>query len=272
MKGENDETIANGLFLKAGRNLLLFQEIEHLLKDLVSMGAISLPEGSERENAMMNQSLGMVVKAFAGRHLEGSKIPQPGPEADEVSVRTGFVIQGEAADELSQRLSRAVSDRNNLAHHLLTSFDLQAEEGRQAAMVWLEESFAEHNSLLTDVLQYHETVRRGFEEIFSYLRTHEGHRELFLPEIRSTTLVQNLSAAALVLADSDGWTPLAEAVSELPRTEIQATLSALRLRSLTDLITSSKLFELRADQTPSGGTRMMYRLQPLDPPVQSGLV
>lgn len=253
----------------AGRNLLLFQRIELALKELVSLGSIILSSKTGKSsNPFENLSLGLVAAAFIQRHLPEvpPEIPEIAQEPDEIILQSSYHISGEAAADLAERIRKAVPDRNRLAHRLLLDFDLATDTGRNAALQWLEESHSEHSKLLDVLLNHHRMLRESLLAMISFMQTEEGKSALFLPDIQGTAIIQRMLGAAKSLESPEGWLPVAEAAKGESRSDVRRTLERFGEKSLTDLMISSKLFEIRPEVSMGGGTRMLYRLSPLAGP------
>jgi hypothetical protein len=257
------------LLQKIGRNLILFQKIEHVLKGLVALGAFNASSSGTVKPAdpVLKQSLGLVAAAFIQRHLV-DWMAEPEVNEDDVVIHTSFRIDGPTASELSAMLLKAIPDRNCLAHHLVVDFDVYDGEGRSAAVAWLDKSFHDHSPLLATLVDHHQSFRLAFRQILSFLQSKEGINELFLPDIQEAPVVQELVRAAAKPSSADGWTYLVEAARSISGTEVRQTLGRFGMKSLTELLAASRLFELRAEETPSGGTRMMIRSSAGEHPLQ----
>lgn len=250
----NDEFL-----LKVGRNLILFQKIEHVLKELVALGAISISNGKVgAPDPVLKQSLGLVASAFIQRHL-GDSTSEPALKDNEVTVHTSFRIEGQVAAELTQMLLRAIPDRNRLAHRVIAEFDVSCNRGRRAAICWLDRSFSDHSPLLAALTNHQRTIRDGFREIVSFLQSKEGASAFFRLQVQGDRVVQQVVEAVAPAAGSNGWTLLADAARSLSRAEVRHTLRCFGMKSLTELLAASRLFELRAEESPSGRTRMLIR-------------
>lgn len=252
-----------GALEKIGRNLILFQHIEHALKGLITLGSISYSSTSGlRPSSYQSQSLGLVAVAFVQRHLSSGppSVAQADPANDEVLFQSSFHIEGTAAVDLADIIKRAVPDRNRLAHLLITDFDLSVESGLEDACQWLDTSHAENSRLLEMLRDHHRSVREAFHTIASFLQSDEGKAELFLPDYQNCSVIQLMLGTAKSSEGEGGWMSIAEGVNEMPRSTVQETLERLGKKSLTELMVASRLFEIRAEESGTGGTRMFYRL------------
>jgi hypothetical protein len=265
MQSSDVTTTKDDLWRATGRNLILFQRIESALKELVALGSITVSSKTgKRGNPFENQSLGLVAAAFIQRHLPEVPLASPeiAQEPDEIILQSSYHISGEAAADLAERIRKAVTNRNRLAHRLLIDFDLATDSGRNAALLWLEESHSEQSKLLEVLLDHHRMLRESLQTIISFMQSEEGESALFLPDIQGTDIIQRMLRAAKSQESSDGWLPVAEAAKGESRSEVTQTLERFGKKSLTDLMISSKLFEIRPEESMGGGTRMFYRLPP----------
>jgi hypothetical protein len=258
------DTKLKGALEKIGRNLILFQHIEHALKGLITLGSISYSStNGQRPFPHQCQSLGLVAVAFVQRHLSTTSplFPETDSADDEAIIQSSFQIEGAAAEDLANRIKRSVPDRNRLAHLLITDFDLSDAAGVKAAAAWLDETFAEHTQLLEILKHHHCSVREGFQIIASFLSSEQGLAEIRLPHIQGTPIIQRMLLAAEAPGNAGSWIPISDAAKGESRVEVHQTLARFRLKSLSELMLASSLFELKAEESASGGTRMIYRLR-----------
>ncbi len=151
---------------KVGRNLMLYQQIEHMLKFLVEnakLSGSSIDEFSNyretRKHSVKTKSMGLVVDPFLETMFPSSEGASSSVE-DEKSHVFEFSFSIEESDTLNKNskrldLSGIISDRNDLVHHF------------------------------TQIFKSPDTVE-GWLEIDSYL---ESKRDKLMPEYK---LLQNL--------------------------------------------------------------------------------
>ena len=131
------ETTLNEVLRKIGRNVILFQELEHLLKYLVADGPISgyiseLEQKMERRKSSTNtQTMGQLI----GQYFENSS-----PENQEILEDPKYFKEerfiwfkygsGDPSfhDKKKKTLAKLVADRNELIHHLLPQLDTNSIE------------------------------------------------------------------------------------------------------------------------------------------------
>lgn len=96
----------------------------------------------------------------------------------------------------------------------------------------------------------------------AFLQSHEGQRELMVPDIEQSGVVSGLIEVGSELEDSEGWIPLGAAlklVLSRKGVEVSDELERFEMKSPTELLAASRLFEIRAETAGIGGTRVFYR-------------
>lgn len=248
---------------KMGRNLLLFQRIEFVLKAIVELGqtTVSSEESgitAAPSSSFAKQSLGLLKAWFAEKHC-GEKVNTGDPkhEDDEAIVALGFNLGNNG---LPDRLSEAVSERNHFVHHFLTDYRLASEEGRAKALADLDHMHERWAPLLKELVQLHERLREGFLAMFDFLRSPEGFNELRRPRVHETDLVKGLVRLGTEIADREGWTSLGAAIRHAKLQVRKEDLDDLKLKSATELVAASGLFDIKVESAIEGRGRVFYRL------------
>ncbi|MCL1076922.1 hypothetical protein D5R81_02125 [Parashewanella spongiae] len=117
---------------KIGRNMLLFQQLEGLLKYIIANGQFSgysseLKRIIEKRTSTVNkQTMGQLV----GQYIEQTTSQTSNEQSDEEELKEAhfafnFHIETDEAyaAERKESLAKLVSERNELIHHFLPKFD-----------------------------------------------------------------------------------------------------------------------------------------------------
>lgn len=278
------ETAYNEALKKIGRNLLLFQQAELLIKRLCFIGSHSArageaSEGIETQTSISQKmTLGQVVNLFVDHHCAGkTSAPEVLPMAipDVESQFHGFGIHFTFGgtdgypEARRQALTRMVTERNELVHQLLPKIDRSSLESCLQMSVYLDE---QRQAILPEIQQLQKnlkTVTAQLDFMLSYLKCPQGVEQLFLPEIQQSQLVTNLAAIAAEHPDPKAWTPLGVATKRLqdfPREKIDSLVKQFGLKSLTEFLTASERFDLQVEQLKGGSHRVLYRVKSVTPP------
>lgn len=260
------------LFRKIGRNLLLFQQAELLIKRLVALDTLSFHNGEpcdsfeQCRSTYQNMTMGQIATLFLDR-LCGNN-PPASPPAD--SGHSGFSFRfsirlgdGMQLEERRESFAALIEQRNEFVHHLFPKF---ASAGPGSLKPLAEQLDAQCNQIRAEVTRLKqdlESVRSSFAAIMAFVASPEGSAEVFGHEIRNSPLIRNLAEIASQSDDPEGWIPLREAIKKLkdfPEKKIGDHCAQFGQKSLSALLTASGLFETRqVGSTPTCHGRTFFR-------------
>ncbi len=137
---------------KCGRNMLLFQQAEHLLKYLVSIGEISgyvtevngkLQKQKEKTSV---KTLGQLVGKFTENTFSEHEEKASPEVLKEVFISTSFKIKSDVAfyEARRQALASMVVDRNDLNHHLLPRIQFNSIDSCRETILYLDKQREKH--------------------------------------------------------------------------------------------------------------------------------
>ena len=260
---------------KFGRNLLLLQQYERLMKAFVADQqylegpAEKLKQIKEdRINAVSKKSLGQVVGDLTGNCIRPA-LPEEVDDrdesiladADQAWFRISFQMEMQQSDfeRTQQKLADLVKLRNDLVHHFLDSHDIWTKAGCQDATAYLDECFREverhYNELrrwATHAMETRETMAAfvkspQFSEWFVHGVFPDGGGVNWL----SCTIVNLLRDAEEIFA-RNGWTLLQNAIAYIRKTEPEHVPSRYGCSSWRQVLHESAQFDIRREQSASG--------------------
>jgi hypothetical protein len=261
---------------KIGRNLLLFQQAETLIKRLVALDSLSLHSGEtiksfeERASFYNKMTMGQVTKIFLDRICTSLAPPEPeSPAANachdgisvSVRIRIGIGLDPEAR---RNSFAKLIEQRNDLVHHQLQRLHPESLENYLRIA---EELDTQRRETLPEILRLQQDLantRSSLSALSEFLMSPAGTDELLMPELQQSSLIRNLAAIAGQSTDPEGWTSLGDAAKQLedfPAEKIREHCSQFGQKSLTSLLLASKLFDTQqteATDCPHG--RTFYRL------------
>lgn len=250
-----------------GRNLLLFQRLEHLLKLVLPRATVSVSPDTDVQSRkdqgypeVETCTLGALVKRFIDEVCDPNE-PPPTDDSDGLRARATFRLRfetSEGREALIKRLKALVEGRNRLVHHLLSEVDVNSPASWRSIHDQLE---AQHQKVLTEI----ETLRHLVDTmaISGALVAHPEIRpELVCGPIREH-LIEKLRVAAEKSAGPDGWTSVSAAIqSDRPISSdaIKELLRHFDVRNLSAFLEAVGGFEIRHDKDQKGGPRAFYRV------------
>ncbi len=182
--------IKNEVMRKIGRNVLLYQQVEHILKYLVSNGRISgdvstiKSRHETRKKSVAKKTMGTVAGDFFAEifgedsALEGH--PE-NPSGAHLSISFRIETEEKHFELRKEAIASIIADRNELIHHLLPKLTTESVES------WLETDQyldVQREKILPE-LRYLQSVATNFSEIRKdlgeYLLSEEGQRHFLGP-------------------------------------------------------------------------------------------
>lgn len=269
------EDLRNEVLKKVGRNVVLFQEFEVMLKFLVTYGKISgyacdLEEIKEKHKTkVMKTTLGQVAGQFIENAVgEYQKVDEDLPELKEkvAYVSFSFRIQSDEKFYLKtkENIANIIQQRNDLIHHLSLNFDLNTIESLKEAEKYLDEQreaiLPEHDR----VKQYLKVLDECRKELVKYINSGELMRKWKLDDLRHEYVVKLLGRVIELAKRDDGWTLVAHAGRLLQQNapdQLKEVKKKYKCKTLKDLILKTEIFDLEDEPTPNGGRRAVYRIK-----------
>jgi len=211
------EKLKNEVHRKVGRNIILFQKIELILKVLLARGQISGYASElntvleQRVTTIGKQTMGQVVKCLFENIISNPEESTNKPEElKEPWVSFDFRIQGDGIfyEEQKNVLALVVAERNELVHHLLPKWDFNSVEGGRATEQYLDQ---QHEKILPKFEYLKAQVNalvRSMKDCGDFLASDECEKQLELLWLRQSRLVMLLCDIAMQMARSDGWVAL----------------------------------------------------------------
>jgi hypothetical protein len=263
--------IRDEVLRKIGRNVILFQELEHILKFLASAQHPSTPMSkametrAERTDSIRVQSLGQIAgqvveELFAAPDDEASaptEITEPW-----LSFSFRIAIDESSSEDTRKTLKALIDERNQLVHHLLSRWNLRDAEGCGALSHELDQQRLRIVRETDRFRAYANTISQMANELQAFIDSDDGRRQFDLMFLQSSRLAMLLAEIATTQVREDGWTLLSVAGSQLSSLVPEQFEKLKREHgegSLRKLVAAIGLFDLQFEPTPNGGMRALYR-------------
>lgn len=262
---ESDEVLR-----RIGRNVVIFQQVEHLLKLLNAHSDVIGPASQLAERielrvaAVQTNTMG----DLAGKLVSGVLRPQAERSApdqiDEPWFGFRFTVGSDAefVDRHDREMQALVSARNDLIHHFLPRWQSAANGDADSALIYLDAQRADAVRMLERLQGWAKALKAGRQQLADYWESPEGHRQMELAFLQGSRLVALLGEIAVRAARPDGWTLLSTA-GQLIKREVPSELDDMRARfgcqNLKGVLLASELFDVHEEPT-TAGTRTVYRI------------
>jgi len=272
------------LLRRVGRNLVIFQQVEHALKILTTHARFRAPASKFAERfgkhaeSIRKQSMGTLAGQLTEAILLQDDSDATSREIDEAWFGFGFRIEtdAESVARHEAELEELVDRRNELVHHFLPRWQAAVDGDTEAALDWLDAQREAAVGMLDRLQGWARTLETARKEHAAFLASDEGQRQMELLFLRSSNLAIMLGQAAMATPRPDGWTLLASAGHLIKRAALEE-LEKLGERfghaTLKAMLLATELFDVAEEPTPGGGSRTIYRINERwrleNPPVDS---
>ncbi|MFJ4288742.1 hypothetical protein ACIP1U_02975 [Cupriavidus sp. NPDC089707] len=268
------QALKDEVLRKVGRNLLLNQQIEHLLKSILGIARIegTLADAGSRLEARQEElrttSMGGLLKRFRDEVLTSPsevRDEQNSPNTTHPWVSTRFQIEiaPENRAPLEADLALLARERNDLAHHFLPHWQPESFERMTETSVRLDEQLERIKAMHDRLKSILDTTREAGLSFATFLGSTEGRAAFELMWLQGSRLIDLLLEIAATPRRADGWTDLSYAAA-IARGKEPDALADRKTRygeeSLKALVIKSQLFELAEEAVP-GGVRTLIRVR-----------
>ena len=266
-----NQSTCDEVLRKVGRNVLLFQQIEALLKFLVANhrrdGNTSNFEErlQQRTEKTHKQMMGKLVEQFTDGILSDAGEPTVEPEdLTEMWMSFTFTTSGDREFYEVQRadMKRMVDERNELIHHFLPRWQPDSPERMAEAANYLDEQRARVMPMFEHLRSVSKALIDVGQSMAAFMASEEGQRHFELILLQHSRLDAVLSDVAAQRRRAEGWTYLADAgriawlqepdaVTHMKDRHGHATLKKLAI--------ASNLFDVFDEPLLDVGYRTLYR-------------
>ena len=258
---------------KIGRNVILYQEMELMLKHILSAYSISGYAGEiesntkNRREQVRRKTFGFLTENYLVNTNKEYKTPIVNLSEDKkfyFDLNLNIECDPAYFARKRQSLKTIVKDRNKLVHELLMDFDLNSVEGCFKTETFLDAQYdkliPEHNQLK----RFIQRAEEGLKNLSEYVKSEQFKEDWKLSALRQNVVVVLLAEIAEQNSRPDGWTLLNiadEIVGKEAEKEMIAIKKKYHVQKLKELILATKIFDIYEESTEKGGKRMLYRLK-----------
>lgn len=255
---------------KIGRNIILFQQFEGLLKHVLTFreidGHISeLQDIIEFKKASISkQTMGQLVGQFTENKNQNESIRSAD---DHVEPHISFKFWIDNEDfylNKKESLSKLIQERNKLVHHLLLELDLKSIDSCERISKRLDIQCEHIRSEINATQSFIKALADGKKTMSEFISSGVYKQELIIQVLRLNSLVLMLTKIAQETARKDGWTLLHSASYLLKKyepEEWELLRKSTEYKSLKSLMLKTELFEFSEEKTSKGGIRVLYKLK-----------
>jgi hypothetical protein len=257
---------------RVGRNLVIFQQAESLLKFLLcnhnAAGTLeNFADKHQKRVAKINRTtLGKLVDTYKNEVMQdaGEDTEDEPANGEEALLRFRFSvgIESEHIEQMRAELQAMTDERNELVHHFLPRWQPENDEAMQATLTYLDEQRQRIIPILDHLKATTEAVEQSHEAMRLFAQSGEFARTYKLFWLQGTPLVAFMRDVSSQISRKDGWTYLAWA-GKLAFEKIPEELKNLEIhyghKTLKKILVASELFDVFDEPLPNGNFRTLYR-------------
>ncbi|WP_029047021.1 hypothetical protein [Cupriavidus sp. amp6] len=259
---------------KVGRNLLLNQEIEYLLKSILGIARIegSIADAATRLEArqqnLSTSSMGMLLKRVREEFLTSPEEMRDDEYSVETSlprVKTTVQIELSPADRasLEAELAALAKERNELAHHFLPHLKTESVERMAETVARLDQQKDRVVAMSNRLKSMRDTAHQACQAYAAFLQSTEFQEAFELVWLQGSRMIELLLETVAKPRRADGWTDLSYAQS-MARAKEPDAFADRKIRygeqSLKALVMKSQLFDVAEEVLPKG-QRTLIRIR-----------
>ncbi|MUK62731.1 hypothetical protein GNP81_16305 [Aliivibrio fischeri] len=262
--------LINEVQRQVGRNIILFQQLEGLLKHILTFqeidGHISeLQDIIEFKRASLSkQTMGQLVGQFTENNNQNESIRSDNDHKEPHISFKFWVDNEEFYLNKNKSLSKLVQERNKLVHHLLLELDLKSIDSCEHISKGLDIQCEHIRSEINATQSFIKALADCKKTMSEFISSDVYKQELIIQVLQLNSLVLMLAKIAKEATRKDGWTLLHSASYLLKKhepEEWESLRKSTEFKSLKSLMLKTELFEFSEEKTSKGGIRVLYKLK-----------
>ena len=260
----NLESIHNEIYQKIGKNIMLFQKLEMILKHINLFKGFKAPsckiieEKEKLKDSIQKKSMGILINEFLYKS-EGTL-----KEDEENSKETFFFFDVDLSpyfmDEKIITLKYLLEERNKLIHHAYTEFNMDTVISCTAIIDFLDNQQVRIKNEINTFIPIIKTIEKLKKELVEAFKSDEFKEEFFWGWIRTSNLIIEIINIYEKTVKENGWASFSMLGIEIRKNalkEVELLKEKYQCKSLKELLIKTKMFDFHLE-----GTFVLYRIKP----------
>ena len=257
----------NELHRKIGRNILLYQKIELIMKNLLAKNNTSgradeLSKVFEKRlQGNRKKTLGGLTQSFINDFYKSDVKEEHDLDDNYLSFALNISIKTENVSDIEGYYQDIVSARNLIVHNLLERHEFDAVGKCSEVEAYLDSEYDKAKLFLNDLLAIYDI----FKEFSQKLQSESEYIAQRIQKFNDADEISRNMASEMIqgFKRDDGWIVLSKASNILreKHPELFVDMKKYGHNSLKKVMESSDLFEFYGEETLKGGKRDLFRLK-----------
>lgn len=262
----------DGIYQKIGRNVILYQQLEQLLKYIVGNSGFSASASQikQRQEAEKRKTNSSTMGNLVGRYVENVDPNRTHDDLEEEEVTEAmfsyrFHLESmvDNYEEKKEALSRIVAGRNRLIHHIISEYDFNSFSRLQDLGKELDRQEQEVRKEIDELKTISKTMIQAQKQYANFLSSEEFKAYFDLVWLRGSRLVNVLLDILEQVGNESGAVSL-NVAGQLLEKYVPEDKALMQERygysSLKKLMLATGMFEVFEEPTDKGGLRIFYKL------------
>jgi hypothetical protein len=268
----SNKILSDEVLRKIGRNVVIFQQIENMLKIILAHSQIN-GFASELESNIQarivkfkGQTMGGLASQFVDEVLTDSAPQKKEPEKIEepwFSFKFSIAAESNFYENQISNLEMVTKARNELIHHFLPMWQPDSPDVLNQACMYLDAQRTQSLPLHEQLRSFVQSMIDGSQKFAEFV-AREGDKFSDIFWLQNSELVIFLRDLASKKSNLAGWIYLA-GVGSMVKQKFPEDFENLELRygysNLKNILIACELFEIEDEAMSTGTVRTRYRLK-----------
>lgn len=252
----NLESLHNEIYQKIGKNVMLFQKLEMILKHInlfkgfkASSGKI-IEEKKKLEDSLQKKSMGILINEFLYKS-EGT-LKEDEENSNEEFFLFHINIGSCFMEEKTTTLKDLLEERNKLVHHSYNDYNMDTVISCTKIIDFLDEQQVRIKNEINAFIPIIETIDKFKKELVEAFKSDEFKEEFFWGWIRTSDLVIEVIKIYEKTVKENDWASFSVLGREIRKSalkEIELLKEKYQCKSLKELLIKTKMFDFHLEDT-----------------------
>ena len=261
------ENSRNEIYKRMGENIMLFQEIESILKyiNLFKKTASHVSKLKENNKILIdnlnNNTMGQLLNEYL--NLQENKSTHNIDTSKEPFISFNLELPSSYLENKSKLLKTLLEERNDLVHHSYLNFNVNSVESCMEIVKTLDEQKKRVKSEINDLRAIVEIIENSKKAFIHTLNSDEFKKSMYLFWLQNSELVIVIIDKFNQIVRPDGWASLSrlgQVIRETCSEEIKLLKTKYKCKSLKQLLIKTEIFELHEEEKENSSSTL-YRIK-----------
>lgn len=259
----NLESLHNEIYQKIGKNIMLFQKLEMILKHIILLKGFKASSGKiieekrKLEDSIQKKSMGMLISEFLNKGEATLSEDEKNSEEEfflfHINIGSCFM------EEKRITLKDLLEERNKLVHHSFNEYNMDTVISCTKIIDFLDNQQVRIKNEINALVPIVKRIEEFKKKLSESLKSDEFKEELLYGWIKNSDLVIEIIHIFQKTIRKDGWASFSVLGREIRKTaleEVNVLKEKYQCKSLKELLIKTKMFDFHLE-----GTSLLYKIK-----------